>query len=94
MVDGEIIYSNYIPIMTPTYIIKNQKDLDNANKIMKEVRNMSIKKKVKCLRCQEIVEGMDMRCGCGKVIICENVIITAITKDIDYEDLTPKLLVE
>lgn len=53
---------------------------------------MKITKKVKCLKCDTVIEG-DNTCTCGTVVINENTIIKG-TIGIDYTDLTPKLLTE
>lgn len=53
---------------------------------------MQIIKKIKCKHCGEIIEGENVKCTCGKVIIVENTIPPVAIVGIDYEDLTPKLL--
>ncbi len=54
---------------------------------------MKILKKVKCNKCQSIIEGENSSCSCGKVMIVENAVPNSVNRE-DYQDLTPKLLNE
>ena len=53
---------------------------------------MKITKKVKCNSCGSIVESHG-KCSCGKIILCENVIVEG-KVGIDYTDLSQQLLNE
>lgn len=55
---------------------------------------MKIIKKIKCLHCNSEIEGENVKCVCGKVVIVENSVPSNLIKEVDYKDLTPKLLVE
>lgn len=56
---------------------------------------MQIKKKIKCVECQtivEVLEGVTCECSCKKVVIVEGHITG--TSGVDYIDVSPKLLNE
>ena len=53
---------------------------------------MIIKKKIKCVKCEKVVEE-NGQCECGNVILSENKVIKGLI-EIDYKDLSKKLLVE
>jgi len=55
---------------------------------------MKIIKKVKCLHCNSLIEGENVKCKCGKIVIAENVVVSNAKPIIDYEDRTPKMLME
>lgn len=63
------------------------------NQIINRRSKMKILKKVKCNKCQSIIEGENSSCSCGKVMIVENIIPNSVNRE-DYQDLTPKLLNE
>ena len=53
---------------------------------------MIIKKKVKCLHCNSVVEE-EGKCACGKVSVAANM-VTEGAEGIDYQDISAKLLNE
>lgn len=53
---------------------------------------MNIIKKVKCLHCNEIIEG-NKQCNCGKIAIATDIVTEGIEGK-DYIDVSAKLLNE
>jgi hypothetical protein len=54
---------------------------------------MQINKKIECNYCHVIVEESG-KCNCGKIVLFENNLVSIATPNVDYKDLTPKLLNE
>lgn len=59
---------------------------------IKKERRMQITKKVKCLHCEDVIEGTKT-CSCGKITIADNVITEGVAGK-DYVDVSQKLLNE
>lgn len=58
---------------------------------------MKINKKIKCLKCGQIIECNDIRCqqkcSCGKIGLTGEIVTEGVI-GIDYIDVTPRLLNE